>query len=338
MNPIGSRKSGRFFASAAFLPLMLLLLAQTAMAAGTAGISVNLTAVYGITAAVSMLFVVAYCVFIKKKELWLLLLFISVFVVNLGYLALSVSRTLEEALLANRIAYLGSAFLPLCMLMTIIDVCGLKPPKAVTGIFITVSVAAFLLAASPGYLDVYYKEAYLVFVGGTAKLEKVYGPLHCLYLYYLISYFAMMLGTIVFAVLRRHRTVLRHVFLLLTVVFLNLAIWFVEQIIRADFEFLAVSYIVSELLLVLLYGLLQEQTAAPAPVKDALEDIAALEQLTAREKDVLQLLLEDVKRKDIAQRLNVTENTVKKHTSNIFAKLEVASRQELAEKLLGTTE
>ena len=53
----------------------------------------------------------------KKREPWFLVLFSSIFIVNAGYFWISVSRTLSEALLANRISYLGSVFLPLSMLM-----------------------------------------------------------------------------------------------------------------------------------------------------------------------------------------------------------------------------
>lgn len=40
------------------------------------------------------------------------LVFTSIFVVNTGYFILSISKSLEMALWANRIAYLGSAMLP----------------------------------------------------------------------------------------------------------------------------------------------------------------------------------------------------------------------------------
>ena len=57
------------------------------------------------------------------------------------------------------------------------------------------------------------------------------------------------------------------------------------------------------------------------------------EKLSAREKEVLIRMLEDKKRKEIAEELCITENTVKKHVSSIFSKLEVANRNELFAKV-----
>ena len=62
-------------------------------------------------------------------------------------------------------------------------------------------------------------------------------------------------------------------------------------------------------------------------------DCPELALLSNREQSVLQKILEDKKRKDIAEELFITENTVKKHISNIFAKLGVSNRHELLEKI-----
>lgn len=72
--------------------------------------STDFTIIYVITTVVSLLLLIGYCCLIKKKDLWFCLLFSAVFIVNFGYLSLVISKTLEEALLANRIAYLGSVF------------------------------------------------------------------------------------------------------------------------------------------------------------------------------------------------------------------------------------
>ena len=147
----------------------------------------------------------------------------------------------------------------------------------------------------------------------------------------------------------------KHAGLLIIVVFLNIAIWLVEQFTNSDFEFLSVSYIVSELLLLFLYGMIQEYelisegrtteavvaavqqvgdiTAEVYCIESVMECYPEAENLTAREKDVLKKILEDKKRKEIAEELFITENTVKKHTSSIFAKLGVTNRSELFDKM-----
>lgn len=52
------------------------------------------------------------------------------------------------------------------------------------------------------------------------------------------------------------------------------------------------------------------------------------EQLTPREREVLQLLAQGIPNKQIAQRLRISEHTVKFHVSAIMAKLNAASRTE----------
>lgn len=313
--------------------------------------TMNISFIYGTTTCLSLLFACCYCAFVRKKEIWLIWLYFSVFIANLGYFTLSISKSLEEALLANRLAYLGCVFLPLFMLMTILKVCRLKCPRIMLYTLISISFLVFLIVASQGYLDIYYKEVQLVFVNGTAMLQKVYGPLHNLYYIYLFLYFMLIIGSICIAAYSKKVASYKHAALLAVVVLFNIAIWLVEQFINWDFEFLAVSYIASELLLLFLYGMIQDyelliahaNTAVTNNMNDCDTEIPSpeqlvllcpeIERLSARERDVFQKILEDKKRKEIAEELFITENTVKKHISNIFAKLEVSNRNELFDKI-----
>jgi DNA-binding NarL/FixJ family response regulator len=56
------------------------------------------------------------------------------------------------------------------------------------------------------------------------------------------------------------------------------------------------------------------------------------EPLTSRELDIVQLAAEGISRADIAQRLFVSENTVKTHLSHVFRKLGLRSRIELVRR------
>ncbi|MBQ4650615.1 MAG: hypothetical protein IJB73_07935 [Firmicutes bacterium] len=348
--------------------LLLMLLAAAAVfvcsfsvayAAGSGSsdkLQFNNTVAYMVTTVVSFILLLGYCAFIKKKDLVFILLFTSVLVINLGYAFLSSSQTLSEALLANKITYFGAVFLPLFMLIIIMDECHYKRNKVFLAVLLAIDLAVLLLVLSPGYSTLYYEEVSLVFINGGAALAKTYGPLHCVYSFFLAFYFIIMIAVIIYAHFRKAKSSPKLAVSLLAVVFANILVWFIEQKIHINFEFLSVSYIITEIYLLSLYSMLdtfyggasaKTDNAAPVPentshtdaaqignIDELIENWADAALLTSRELEVLKELLANKKRKDIAEDLCVSENTVKKHTSNIFAKLEVSSRAEIIEKLL----
>lgn len=222
------------------------------------------SAVYAVMAGLSLLLLVSYCYLIQKKDSWFLLLFTLVTIVNVGYFSLSISTTLEEALLANRIAYLGSAFLPMSMLMIILNVTKLRVPRIVPGLLFALGLVVFLLAASPGFSDIYYKEVTLNWVGGVAVLNKVYGPYHSLYAIYLLLYFMAIIAAVAYATLKNLMVSKSHMVILAMAAFVNMGVWLMEQLVKIDFEFLAVSYVISELFLLCLHLMIQESERTTA--------------------------------------------------------------------------
>ena len=221
--------------------------------------SMTLSLIYAATMALSFLLLIGYCFAMRKKDVWFLMLFSCVCIVNTGYFCLAVSGNLSEALLANRISYLGSVFLPFSMLMIILNACKLECGSWLPGLLLVIAFGVFVVAASPGYLDIYYSEVTLEHVDGASVLKKVYGPWHSLYLFYLISYFAVMIAAICHASAKKHLYSLVHAFILLCAVFVNIAVWLLEQLSHINFEFLSVSYIITELFLLGVSLLLQEQ-------------------------------------------------------------------------------
>ncbi len=58
---------------------------------------------------------------------------------------------------------------------------------------------------------------------------------------------------------------------------------------------------------------------------------ATTEPLSEREREVLLLLAQGASNKDIAEKLFITEGTVKNHVSNILAKLQAENRTQAAD-------
>ncbi len=314
--------------------------------------SASMSVIYATVALFSFVLLIGYCLLIYKKEFWFIFFFSSVFVVNIGYYLLSVSKTLEAALWANRLSYLGSVFLPMIMLVIIMKECRISLKKTFIGILFVISLLVFLLAASPGYLDVYYKSVSLTTVNGVSVLEKVYGPFHSVYLFYLLFYFGAMVGTIVYARVERLLEKFAHALILAGAVFVNICIWLFEQLVKIDFECLSVSYIISELFLLGIHLLLQEKeeeksllksaegTAPDVPnlskpsshEKELSENFSfSLSSLTPTERKIFDLHLSGKKTKEIMEELCITENTIKFHNKNIYHKFGVSSKKQLLE-------
>ena len=144
-----------------------------------------------------------------------------------------------------------------------------------------------------------------------------------------------------------------HAIFLSVIVLGNILVWLIEQFVEHQFEFLCLSYIVNEMLLLLLYGILREYekkmnaqlqngtSSADLSLIDfndkfSEEQIAIIferwgkiNNLTKREREVLKHILLGEKRKDIAVKLYISDSTVKNIITNILSKLEVDNREEL---------
>ena len=311
---------------------------------------------YGITLALAVGLLIAYSIMVKNKEVWLTMLYICVTVVNLGYLLLSMAKTVEFAIFGNDVAYFGSVFLSMCMLLTIVRLCGFKIKKLHIVICIMLGIIMFAIIATSGFLPWYYKSVSLEIVGSSAKLVKEYGPLHPVYFIYLLSYFASMIAVIIHSVVKKKIGKPKFAGFIAGIVCSNIIVWLFEKLVSWDFEFLSVTYIISELMLLLLYWMMQDYIPIRDVPKPALESrgltvqIATMsteeklnkvlvnlpedESLSQRERQILELVLKNKKRKNIAEEMHLSENTIKTYTRNLYGKLGVSSRDELYGLLL----
>lgn len=321
----------------------------------------SVSIIYGAATILSFMLLIGCLFSVRKNKIWFYVLFSSVLVVNIGYTLLSVSSDLEMALWSNRISYLGSVFLPFSMLMIILNVTNTSFKKELPRVLFAISVLVFLVAASPGILDIYYKEVTFEVVNGVSSLVKVYGPLHPLYLFYLLGYFFVMVTVIIRAQIKKTIDTTIHAVILAIAVFVNIGVWFIEQLVSIDFEMLSVSYIISELFLLGVHLVMSENQKLREIVKQVesvqnyseeqnadvmLENpieteaitpesieafMIGLEEMTPTEKTIYEAYIARATTKEIMANLNIKENTLKYHNRNIYSKLGVSSRKELLE-------
>jgi len=313
-----------------------------------------MTIAYGVIFALSLLLPVGYYLVVRKtqNEPWLFVLYLSVCVVNLGYLLLSLSKTVEFALAANKIAYFGQVFVPLCMFMIVSGLCGFTYKKWVKYVLIAAAMLMFGLVLTTGHLDWYYKSVELTYADGAAKLIKEYGFLHPVNLIYVLGYFVAMLVVISISLKKNNGKSQKIAGLMLAVVFGNIGMWLVEKLVTWNFEFLSASYLMSEFVFFFVYWMLQDyvhKNEVPPPViveekapiiivdnmtraekiKTILDSLPEDTVLSTRQMDILERILDYKSRKEIAAELHLSENTVKTHTGMLYKALGVSGRDEI---------
>ena len=315
----------------------------------------NMAMVYGTVAMLSVLLLVVYLLWEKKKEKRFVGLFTCVATVNCGYFLQAVSSSLSFALTANRISYLGAAYSVLVMLLIIMDVCQLPRRKWLIRLLFIISTAAFLLAASGDWMGLYYRNVAIASVNGMTRLVKEYGPLHILYPVYLLAYFTAMISVILLAVNQKKLTSTKYALFLLAVVFTNLIVWGVEQFVDVNFEFLSISYIATEIMLLMIHSILRDygivqpggalvsvqmltqlntRRAVAGELPPDMEELfrafsEKAKTLSAAERRILGYYIDGYEIADVPDLAYISINTVKKHNRSIYQKLGVASRDEL---------
>lgn len=314
-----------------------------------------LSIAYGVLALLAVLLLTAYLLFNTKKNRLFLALFGCVAASNCGYFLLSITNHLTIAKFANALSYFGGAFSMLVMLFIIYDVCRMRSRKWLFCLLTGISIAVFAVAASGDWLGLYYKSISLEHVNGMTCLVKEYGPLHSLYALYLAAYVALMLMIIAYASKTKRLSSPKYTLFLLVAVLLNVGVWLVEQCLTEEFEFLSVSYIVTAVLLLLIYDMLHDYgiirpdtgivsvqmlnqlnmpQSTPGALPSGMEDMfhgfaEKIKTLSSAERRILNYYIDGHDIADIPELAFISIHTVKKHNRSIYQKLEVASRDEL---------
>jgi DNA-binding CsgD family transcriptional regulator len=172
-----------------------------------------------------------------------------------------------------------------------------------------------------------------------------------------------MIGIIVYAIIKKRITSASYATLLASVTLGNIAVWGIEQIIDIEFEFLSISYIITELFLLMLYIMLQVQEhtskteseasvttkqipvqteatgavtvnseaeeTAEEPIDEYQRFCDGISLLTVTERKIFDLYVSGKSTAETAEAVGIKENTLKFHNKNIYQKLGVSSRKQL---------
>lgn len=142
-------------------------------------------------------------VFRNQKNNYIFYTFFSIIIANFGHMLLGFSESLEGAILANKVNYLGASFLPLFMFFALMQICRFKIFFVVRAFLVTLSFFVLFLSFTVGYSPVYYTSIEYVVQSGVGNYVATYGWGHTVFNVMMFGYVFADILIIVFAILKR---------------------------------------------------------------------------------------------------------------------------------------
>ena len=141
----------------------------------------------------------------KHFDVHITLTFVLVSVTNLGWAMVSRSQTLEEALAANRLTYIGGCYLMLNIMFVVFSMCQIRLNRWLRASLLLLSTAIFAAAMSMGRANFFYRSIAFERVNDAVVLSKVYGPVHSAFVAMTYLYFLMSIGAIVYSYVKKNQ-------------------------------------------------------------------------------------------------------------------------------------
>ena len=181
------------------------------------------------------------------------MIFTLVPVACLGYYLSSVAVTLDGAIRAQQIIYIGGSFLQLFVLMSIFNLCKINVPKWVRAALFAVCAALYASVLTIGKKDFFYKNVSLDIKDGRAVIVREYGFMHTVFFIVVAAFFLVGIITLLYSWFKK-KDVPRQILLLLVIpdVICVLGYTVLRNIYGTEIEFISVGYCMAQVMYLLI--------------------------------------------------------------------------------------
>ncbi len=180
----------------------------------------------------------------KKANYYFMLSMLIMAVSNCGYLAMALSTDLSEAVLANKIGYVGGCFIPLITLFLICTICNYRIPNWIRYVMYGYSFGVYFMVLSIGYSDLYYKDLSLGKLGEATILVHSYGVGHYFFYVILYGYLVAEIVLLGLQLFKKRAVSMNKLWMLSVMVILNIVIFIIGRTIQPDLEIMPAMYVV----------------------------------------------------------------------------------------------
>lgn len=188
----------------------------------------------------------------KKLNNYLFVVVLLLAISNAGYLALAYSTELNEATLALKISEAAGCYMPLVLMIAILEMCKIKMPKFIVNILFLLSISVYMLILTAGYTDWYFKDLAIESIYNATVISYNYGFMHSVYYLILYGYLFITLIILIYTLVMKHSVSQKNIWTLMALVVINSLVFLSEQFWIDTFEIIPFVYVIDGFILVYL--------------------------------------------------------------------------------------
>ena len=190
---------------------------------------------------------------IRRTNYYYLILVVLMMVSNAGYLAVALSNSVGEVILADKIVHIGGCFIPPATLSLICTLTNYKMPSWMKSIIYGFSGLVYGMVLTIGYSELYYKDVYLKSYRDVTVIGSVPGIGHKLYYVILVGHALLEMILICWAFKNRRKISQKFLISLAMIVIVNIYLYFVGKFMNPSIEIMPLTYAISCGILVYMY-------------------------------------------------------------------------------------
>ena len=193
---------------------------------------------------ISILMLVGLKVFDVRNSTIQFINLLIIIISNLGFYFIATAPSVEVALFAQIIAYVGGIFLPIFYFLMVLEICHVELPRFLVVALVLIQCALFGLVCTIGRSEIFYKSASIYQKNGTTFMVREYGPLHVIYPITMYLYLLGAFAVAIYALVKNKSVNRRSVLAMLIFSTLAVTTYVIEKAAHLEVELIPIAFVV----------------------------------------------------------------------------------------------
>ena len=203
----------------------------------------------GYHAILAILAVVNFVVFLflfreKKLNYYMFIILALVTISNAGNYMIALADTLDEAIIAKKLVYVGGCFIPPMMLLIVVRMCNISMKKWIRSLMALYSFMVFGFVLTIGYNGMYYRNIRLGKAGNITVIIPEYGFAHNLFYILLYGYLLVGIIILIYSLQKKNEVSRKNLWALIGMEIITIILFLIGRLIDTNLEVLPLVYVI----------------------------------------------------------------------------------------------